>query len=143
VSDADQNRKGLDNVVAQSAVVARNWKAMLPTNNGLVAGSNPPGPTRQSADCAAFLNYELPLNWRDFLFRMRSLRQAFSASGGHFGAGVSSARNPVPGRQLEMERPAVKIAKAGRAYGAVETIQPAHRADARRQSRVAAEYAGR
>jgi hypothetical protein len=43
----------------------------------------------------------------------------------------------------EEERPAVKIAKAGRAYGAVETIQPAHRADARRQSRVAAEYAGR
>jgi len=41
-----------------------------------------------------------------------------------------------------MERPPVKIAKAGRAYGAVETIQPAHRARSA-QSRVAAEYAGR
>ena len=33
---------------------------------------------------------------------------------GHFDAGVSGARNPVPGGQIEMQRPAVKIAKAGR-----------------------------
>jgi hypothetical protein len=32
VSDADQNRKGVDNVVAQSAAVAHSWKVMLPTD---------------------------------------------------------------------------------------------------------------
>jgi hypothetical protein len=53
--------------------------------------------------------------------------------------GVSGAQKPVPGGQLEMQRPAVRIAKAGRASGAVETIRPAHRADARCQFRVAAD----
>jgi hypothetical protein len=39
-------------------------------------------------------------------------------------AGVSGVQKPVPGGQLEMQRPAARIAKAGRASGAVETIRP-------------------